>query len=184
MAILREEGCSRSVIEHVCTVEAIAVLLAQASKADLELVKAGGLLHDVGRSRTQGVLHVSEGAKIARERKLPERLVKVIERHVAAGLTAAEALAIGLPSGDYMPRSLEEKIVCHSDNLVKGPDGILTLAEAMAEMERRGYLVTAQRMKAMQAELARACGADIDALVATLGRAPRLTGPCAAYTSH
>jgi uncharacterized protein (TIGR00295 family) len=183
VAILREEGCPRAVIEHVCTVEVIAVAMAERCAADLELVRAGALLHDVGRSRTQGVLHVSEGVSIARRRRLPERLVRVISRHVAAGFTPEEARALGLPEGDYMPRTLEEKIVCHADNLVKGARGIQTLAEAMTEIERRGYPVTARRMQAMQEELEKACGTDIDALVRELGRLPRLKGPCAAYTS-
>ncbi|MGD1060070.1 MAG: HDIG domain-containing metalloprotein [Methanomassiliicoccales archaeon] len=181
--ILREEGCKRSIIEHVCTVHSIAMEMAMRSGADLELVSAGALLHDVGRSRTQGLFHVVEGVKIAKRRDLPEPLVKVIQHHVAAGFTPEEAKELGLPDGDYMPTTLEEKIVCHADNLVKGSDGVQTLDEASDEVLRKGHEVTVQRMRAMHKELSKACGVDIDTLVLEV-RSKAVKGPCAAYTSR
>lgn len=184
LRILREEGCKVSVIQHVCTVKSIAEEMAKRSGADLKLVRAGALLHDVGRSRTQGVMHVAESARIARQRGLPEELVRVIERHVAAGLTQREAKGLGLPDGNYMPETLEEKIVCHADNLVKGPSGTQTLEEALSEIVRRGYPVTAERMRAMHTELSERCGIDVDDIVRMLRAEPPLKGPCAAYTSR
>ena len=184
LRILREEGCKVSVIQHVCTVKSIAEEMAKRSGADLKLVRAGALLHDVGRSRTQGVMHVAESARIARQRGLPEELVRVIERHVAAGLTQREAKGLGLPDGNYMPETLEEKIVCHADNLVKGPSGTQTMEEALNEIVRRGYPVTAERMRAMHAELSERCGIDVDDIVRMLRAEPPLKGPCAAYTSQ
>ena len=184
LRILREEGCKISVIQHVCTVKSIAEEMAKRSGADLKLVRAGALLHDVGRSRTQGVMHVAESARISRQRGLPEELVRIIERHVAAGLTQREAKGLGLPDGNYMPETLEEKIVCHADNLVKGPSGTQTLEEALNEIVRRGYPVTAERMRAMHAELSERCGIDVDEIVRMLRAEPPLKGPCAAYTSQ
>jgi uncharacterized protein (TIGR00295 family) len=184
LRILREEGCKVSVIQHVCTVKSIAEEMAKRSGADLKLVRAGALLHDVGRSRTQGVMHVAESARIARQRGLPEELVRIIERHVAAGLTQREAKGLGLPEGNYMPETLEEKIVCHADNLVKGPSGTQTLEEALNEIVRRGYPVTAERMRAMHTELSERCGIDVDDIVRMLRAEPPLKGPCAAYTSR
>ncbi len=182
--ILLEEGCKRNVIEHVCTVHAIAMEMARLSSAKLELVEAGSLLHDVGRCRRHDVRHVSEGARIVRERGLPAELVRVIERHVAAGLTETEAREAGLPPGVYMPETLEEKIVCHADNLVKGPGGMQTLDQAVEEMVRRGYSITAERMRKMHAELSRACGEDIDDIVQRLRLSGKLKGPCAAYSGQ
>jgi uncharacterized protein (TIGR00295 family) len=184
LRILREEGCKVSVIQHVCTVKSIAEEMAKRSGADLKLVRAGALLHDVGRSRTHGVMHVAESARIARQRGLPEELVRIIERHVAAGLTQREAKGLGLPEGNYMPETLEEKIVCHADNLVKGPSGTQTLEEALNEIVRRGYPVTAERMRAMHTELSERCGIDVDDIVRMLRAEPPLKGPCAAYTSR
>ena len=184
LRILREEGCKLSVIQHVCTVKSIAEEMARRSGADLKLVRAGALLHDVGRSRTQGVMHVAESARIARERGLSDELVRVIERHVAAGLMPREAKRLGLPDGHYMPETLEEKIVCHADNLVKGQSGMQTLDEALYEVMRRGYPVTAERMRSMHAELSERCGVDINDIIRVLRADPPLKGPCAAYISR
>lgn len=181
LEILLEEGCKRNVIVHVRTVHAVAMEMAVLSSADLALVEAGSLLHDVGRCRRHDVRHVSEGARIARERGLPSALVRVIERHVAAGLTEAEASDAGLPPGVYMPETLEEKIVCHADNLVKGADGMQTLDQAVAEMLNRGYPTTAQRMRMMHAELSQACGQDIDDIVRRLRSSTEVRGSPDAY---
>jgi uncharacterized protein (TIGR00295 family) len=129
-------------------------------------------------------MHVAESAHIARERGLPDELVRIIERHVAAGLTQKEAAGLGLPDGNYMPETLEEKIVCHADNLVKGQSGMQTLDEALAEIIHRGYPVTAERMKSMHAELSERCGGDVNDIIRMMRADPPLRGPCAAYTSR
>ncbi|QLH75015.1 MAG: HDIG domain-containing protein [Methanomassiliicoccales archaeon] len=182
LEILREEGCSDKVVRHVCVVNTVAMTIAKACNADLELVNAGSWLHDIGRSRTHGVRHVSEGVAIAKARGLPERLIRIISTHVAAGFTKEEAEGIGLPPGDYMPSTLEEKIVCHSDNLV-GDNEIMTLAEAVEDMEVRGYRTTAERMKVMHRELSELCGIDIDLLLEDADVRQRAIKRCAAYTS-
>jgi uncharacterized protein (TIGR00295 family) len=183
LEILTQEGCSDKVVRHVCVVNVVAMTIAKACNADLELVNAGSLLHDVGRSRTHGVKHVSEGVAIAASRKLPDELVRIISTHVAAGFTNEEAAAIGLPPGDYMPKTLEEKIVCHSDNLV-GDNNIMTLEEAIEDLEVRGYQTTASRMKVMHEELSEKCGINIDVLLEDTGARARALKRCAAYISH
>ena len=87
---------------------------------DLELVEIGALLHDIGRSKTHTVHHAIVGAKIAKQRGLPEPIVRIIERHVGGGITAQEAEKLGWPVKDYIPETLEEKIVCYADKLVEG----------------------------------------------------------------
>ena len=82
------------------------------------MVEAGSLLHDIGRSKTNGIFHAVEGAKIAKQLKLSDKVVKIIERHIGGGLSSDIAKKLGLPSGDYIPITLEEKIVCHADNLI------------------------------------------------------------------
>ena len=87
---------------------------------DLEIVEIGALLHDIGRSKTHTVHHAIVGAKIAKQRGLPEPIVRIIERHVGGGITAQEAEKLGWPVKDYIPETLEEKIVCYADKLVEG----------------------------------------------------------------
>ena len=183
LEILKAEGCSDKVIRHCCIVNSVAMFIAKTCHADLELVNSGSWLHDVGRSRTHGVKHVSEGVAIARARDLPEPVVMIISRHIAAGFTHEEAAALGLPPGDYMPQSLEEKIVCHADNLV-GDDRIMSLEEAFDELIVRGYRVTAQRMKVMSEELSKACGSDIDQLIQDAELQSNAFKRCAVYISH
>ena len=183
LEILREEGCSDKVIRHVCIVNSVAMFIAKACHADLELVNAGSWLHDVGRSRTHGVRHVSEGVAIARARNLPEPLVRIISSHVAAGFTKEEASAVGLPPGEYMPETLEEKIVCHADNLV-GDDTILSLEEALEDLEIRGYTVTADRMKKMHKELSQLCGGDIDNMIEGFDLRVKAAKRCSVYISR
>ena len=116
--MLVEKGCTKEVIRHCKAVRDIAVIIAKKADADIELVEAGALLHDIGRSRTHGIFHAIEGVKIARNLGLSDKLVKIIERHIGAGISANVAKKLGLPSRDFIPQTLEEKIVCHADNLI------------------------------------------------------------------
>ncbi len=109
-------------IEHSEAVMLKATELASrfGSNVDVDLVKAGAILHDVGRSKTGGVKHAVIGANILKSNGVPPKLVKIVERHIGAGITKEEAELIGLPAIDYLPISLEEKLVAHADNLIHG----------------------------------------------------------------
>jgi uncharacterized protein len=87
---------------------------------NLKLVEAGALLHDVGRSQTHDVDHAAVGAMIARNLGLSESVVRIIERHIGAGIPENEARDLGLPEGVYTPETLEEKIVSYADKLISG----------------------------------------------------------------
>ena len=122
-AILIEAGCSPGVIAHCKAVSSTAVALAEQVKRvtiDRELVRLGGLFHDIGRSRSHDIHHALAGVKIGIELGFPERLLFIIERHIGAGITAAEAERLGLPKKDYLPLTPEEKLVSYADNLTKG----------------------------------------------------------------
>lgn len=120
--ILKRAGCSDRVIEHILAVKRVALRIADESSipVDRELVRMGALLHDIGRARTHGIEHAVVGAEMAREMGMDERIARIIERHIGAGITADEARALGLPDKDYVPQTPEEKIVAYADNLIKG----------------------------------------------------------------
>ncbi len=122
IALLRDAGCPDSVIEHVLAVERVALRIADEVKipVDRELVRQGALLHDIGRAVTHGIEHAVVGAETARRLGLDERIVRIIERHIGAGITAAEARDLGLPERDFLPETPEEKIVAFADNLIRG----------------------------------------------------------------
>jgi len=123
--ILRKSGCSNDVINHCKAVSKLAVELAKklndkGLKIDLELVKVGALLHDIGRAETHTVDHVIVGSKIAKSLGLPKSIISIIERHAGGGITSEEAKDLGWPEGIYTPQTLEEKIVCYADKLIGG----------------------------------------------------------------
>ncbi len=123
LVLLRRMGCSEGVIEHSKTVAEVAVDLAKKLRengveVDVELVEVGALLHDIGRAKTHDVRHGYIGGEIGRSLGLPEKLVKIIERHVGGGITAREAKELNMPPRDFIPRTVEEKIVAYADKLV------------------------------------------------------------------
>lgn len=101
-----------------------------------ELVEVGALLHDFGRCKTHKIDHAVEGYRLARTRGIESEISEIIKRHIGAGISKEEAKMLGLPEDDYFPRSLEEKIVAHADNLVKGTSRI-TVAERIALMHKQ-----------------------------------------------
>jgi uncharacterized protein len=125
LRFLKKMGCKEKIIQHCKVVSKTALEMAESilesgTIIDLELVRLGGLLHDVGRSVTSDVNHGVEGARLLREEGFPENLAKIAERHVGAGIPRKEAKVLGLPVKDFMPQTLEEKIVCYADKLVSG----------------------------------------------------------------
>ncbi|MBD3196023.1 MAG: HDIG domain-containing protein [Candidatus Lokiarchaeota archaeon] len=87
---------------------------------DTRLVEIGGLLHDIGRTRTHGFEHALIGGKIIRERGLPKSLARICETHILGGLDKEDAKTVGLPIKDYLPETIEEKIVCLADKQMMG----------------------------------------------------------------
>jgi uncharacterized protein (TIGR00295 family) len=153
---------------HCLAVEALAVAMADAAQqrglvVRRGLLQAGALLHDVGRSLVQDVRHASEGARLLREEGCDGRLVRIVERHTGGGIDAAEARALGLPAKDYTPRSLEERIVCHADNLYSGTHR-LRMAELRGKYLAKGLPQAWARIEALHAALGDELGADLEAL--------------------
>jgi uncharacterized protein len=149
LALLIKAGCSSSVIDHCKTVagyaKEIAIKISESTAKgghpvdiDIEVVFIGGLLHDIGRSKTHGIRHAIEGSAIAVENGLDEKLVRIIERHIGAGIPMDEASVLGLPEKDYIPVTIEEKIVAHADNLVFG-DKIGTVEEMRINLKRKFF---------------------------------------------
>jgi uncharacterized protein len=125
LKILSESGCSRRVIAHCKAVSNLAVKFANSCKkrgldVDVKLVEVGALLHDIGRSKTHDVNHAIVGVEIAKSLNLPDSIVSIIERHIGGGITVDEAKTLGWPVKDYLPATLEEKIVTYADKLIEG----------------------------------------------------------------
>lgn len=180
IALLKKAGCSDKLIEHLRLTERIAMVIADriiarcrdpavaqrtfaacSATVDAGLVRAGAMLHDIGRGRTHGIMHAVEGAKIGHDLGLPEEILRIIERHIGAGIAQKEATRLGLPPQDYIPITVEEKIVAHADNL-SGKHGKLKFQQIVDELERKGVPEIIPRMKALHRDLGELAGSDLD----------------------
>ena len=180
LRILSDAGCTRRVLVHCCTVRAVAGEMASRLDVDQELVVAGALLHDLGRAVDHSILHAMVGADMARCIGLPDELVEIIRKHTGAGLDQTDIDELGLPQGDYIPRTLEEKTVAHADNLVSD-NRVVTHTFSSEKLRKKGSFRGADRLDALHKDLSQQCGYDLDMMVELLGEYPELRGPCSAY---
>ena len=112
------------VIDHVILTTQTALTVTKELKAlfptiDCQLVLAGAMLHDIGRSKTHYIDHGIIGGEILRQHGFPIELIHIVENHIFAGVLKNEASEFGLPAQDYLPKTIEEKIVAYSDNISK-----------------------------------------------------------------
>lgn len=140
LPFLFQAGCDPGVIKHCQVVRDVAVRIAReiasaGNDVDTGLVAAGAILHDIGRSKTHGMAHADEGGIICRSLGIDERICHIVERHIGAGLQADERAEFDLPAIDRIPKTLEEKIVAHADNLVKG-SRVINKEEFIASLDR------------------------------------------------
>jgi len=163
LKLLKDSGVDASVIAHCQTVSALALKIGRrcTKPVDLKLIEVAGLLHDIGRSATHGIDHAVEGGKIAKSKKLPDKVVLIIERHIGAGLTKEDAVRLNLPKKSYLPETLEEKIVAHADNLLSGTKKV-PIAQTIAGLIRKHEEAGAKRMLSLHKELSELCGVDLD----------------------
>jgi tRNA (cytidine56-2'-O)-methyltransferase len=159
--ILKENNCSKEVINHCRAVRDLAVKIAEKTNADRDLVEVGALLHDIGRSKTHGIRHAVEGVKIAKKLGLNDKVIKIIERHIGAGISKEEAKKLGLPAKDYNPVTLEEKIVCHADNLIDNSKRKSLEVELEKALEK-GLNEYALKLVKLHKELSEIYGMDLN----------------------
>jgi uncharacterized protein len=139
--LLEKSGCSPNVIQHCKIVAKLAVKMARilqerGFKVDTELVETGALLHDIGRSKTHSVDHAIVGAKIVESAGMPDAVARIIERHVGGGIPQDEAAKLGWPEKNYLPETLEERIVAYADKLVEGNERV-PIDKTIAQFSRK-----------------------------------------------
>lgn len=161
---------------HCCTVRAVAEeLLTGIKVADRDLVIAGALLHDIGRAIDHSILHASVGADMVKELGLSPKLVEIVRKHTGAGLDSIDVRELNLPPGDYMPHTIEEKIVAHSDNLVSD-NKVVNHRRAVDKLRQKGADRGADRVEALHWELSGLYGLDLDLIPEIIGEYPKLKG--------
>ena len=155
--ILKRNHCSPKVIKHTEAVSALAVEIAKQLQAknhpiNLQLVEVGALLHDLGRSQTHSVDHAIVGAKLAQQEGLPQEIVSIIKRHVGAGITSEEAQWLGWPKDDYVPQTLEEKIVCYADKRI-GSNQRIPIEDTIKQLQSENMAEAAERVRKLDKEI-------------------------------
>ena len=125
---------------------------------DTEVVESGAMLHDIGICRCSApdilcegtepyIAHGVIGARMLRELSGVgdmEPFARICERHTGSGLTAAEIVEQGLPIApvkDYLPETLEEKLICLADKFYSksgNPEAEKPLEKVRSSMARFG----------------------------------------------
>ena len=141
-----------SVYTHSLIVCTIAEQLHTRSGAglDIDLIRAGSLLHDIGVYRLYDdagqldhasyIRHGVLGYELLREEGLPEEVCRFASHHTGVGLTREDVLRqeLPLPPADYLAETGEEALVMYADKFHSktSPPAFLT-AEAYATSVQR-----------------------------------------------
>jgi len=170
-ALLQDAGCSVAVIEHAEKVQCLALAIVdclqnQDNTVNRFEVSMGALLHDIGRSRTHDINHITEGVTIGKHLNLPEPIINIIEHHAGAGIDEAEAAQLGLSPKDYTPQTLEEEIVAHADNLTGSE--YRTCCQSVEKIRCQAGTQAAEKVTKLHEKLSMLCGQDIDLIVEKL----------------
>ena len=119
---------------------------------DTGFVEEAALLHDVGIFLTDApaihchgtepyLVHGYLGGKLMRAEGRPD-LARVCERHTGTGLTREDiaARALPLPPADYLPETMEEKLVCYADKFYSKshPERERTIPQTAKSLEKFG----------------------------------------------
>lgn len=157
------------VLQHSKAVQNVALnivagLKKQGHKVDLELIKTAAILHDLGRfkyppGKKDEIKHGIAGGKILRKEGLP-KLARIAETHLGAGISKAEIikLKLPLPKKDFLPQTIEEKLIAYVDNIVFG-DKVGTILEVAERFEKENLPYSArQRLIKLHNEIERLRG--------------------------
>ncbi len=133
----RDEKSFKTVLAHSRMVQKTALklakIIAKKRKVDLQFIKTGSLLHDIGRFKCppgpKTIFHGIEGAKILRKENL-KRYASLAENHLGAGISKEDIIEqnLPLPRKDFVPKSLEEEIITYADLLAE-EKGITNIEE-------------------------------------------------------
>ncbi len=160
--ILKQQNCPPQVINHCLAVTSLALEIAaklqkRGIQIDSALVEAGAILHDLGRAKSHEVNHGLVGAQMAESLGLSQAIVDIIKRHVGAGITEAEAAWLKWPRDNYVPTTLEEKVVCYADKRIDH-DKVTSIEDEICKLESKGFVEAAERVRNLHNEITHLLG--------------------------
>ena len=159
-ALHRGAGSPAPLMAHCRAVAGMAARITDTLGGNVALANAGALLHDIGRSRVAGIEHCALGAAMATDAGFHPGVAHIIRAHVGGGLPQREARALGLPPGDYRPRTLEARVVAACDNLFAGSRR-RPLADCTAWLQSQGLEMAARRAMRLHRWVSRRLGRDL-----------------------
>jgi uncharacterized protein (TIGR00295 family) len=167
LALHRKYGSDERIVSHCLACARISKILSERAvrrgeSVNEEAAIAGALLHDIGRSQTQTVAHGYVGAGLLEKEGVDPVVLEVVRRHVGAGISPGEAVALGFPPGDYIPKTLEQKIVGFADKMLDG-DRARPFEEEVKRFVKKGHDV--QRLRKLKEDVDAAVGEDAEKLV-------------------
>lgn len=167
LALHKKYGSNDRIVSHCQACATISKLLSeraagQGRPVDEQAVVVGALLHDIGRTQTQTVSHGHVGAGILEKEGVDDVVVEIVRRHVGAGISPEEAVSLGFPPGDYVPETLEQKIVCFADKMLDG-DKARPFEEEVKRFVRKGHDVP--RLRRLKEDVDAAVGGDAEKLI-------------------
>lgn len=127
---IKNDLCKTVYLIHVTAVTTKALKIAQKfelSPAQLKFIEEAAMLHDIGIIKVDDpeigcfgeldyIAHGVEGGKILREEGYPDH-ARVAETHTGVGITKEDVVnqKLPIPIADYVPGTLEEKIISYAD---------------------------------------------------------------------
>ena len=149
-----------------CVAARVGALMPPKYGLDLEYLRVGALLHDIGRYKTHDpIMHGVEGYRLLTSLG-HHREAFICASHVLCGMPRTEASRFGLPDRDFLPHSMEQRLVPMIDSLVEF-DRPTTLDQRILSINRR-YHGNAWFLERMQQAAATARGL-LDELYRDLG---------------
>lgn len=146
------------VLRHSLAVKKIALKFASMHpKADKDFIVSASILHDIGRFKCppspKTIFHGVVGAGILRNEGF-RKLALVAERHLGAGISMEDIRRqrLPLPKKDFLPVSIEEKIITLADSLID-LDKRISLRKAAKRFEKEVGKVVADRLVRLYCEV-------------------------------
>ena len=140
IALLAEYGQGAAWVKHCLAVADSAARLGRVIErryaVDRHFLWSAALLHDIGRCVTHDpIMHGVEGYNLLM--KLGHsREASVCISHILFGLETSEAVQFGLPARDFIPRTIEERLVSLVDLMIEG-DQPTTLDRRFSSLRKR-----------------------------------------------
>jgi len=140
LALLHGYGKDAAWIRHckavACVATRVGELMAPTYDIDMVYLTTGALLHDIGRYKTHDpIQHGVEGYRLLTALG-HHREAFICASHILCGMSRAEANRFGLPDQDFLPLTMEQRLVPMIDSLVE-LDRPTTLEQRIRSINQR-----------------------------------------------